>query len=201
MLDTHAINEILNTEAGQELTRQYREEKAEARRKKVNERAELRTQRGEAMKPLAEELTKASRAVENAQGMLKQAEEKHRIAQAKHNQIKSSYDARITRMERELIQTAPSEIDQCIQSLRSNIDKLCRAGISSRQEPTGRTYNSGVAEMRGISNAKPLERRLQAMRDAISTAERYKLTACDDLQDQLDQLIEKLPPVTMEEVQ
>jgi hypothetical protein len=55
--------------------------------------------------------------------------------------------------------------------------------------------------MCGFSNAKSLERRLQAMRDAITTAERYKLTACDNLQDQLDQLVEKLPPVVMEEVQ
>ena len=201
MLDTHAINEILNTEAGQKLTRRYQEEKAEARMQRVNERAELRTQRGESLKPLTEELTKVSRDVENAQAMLKQAEEKHRIVQAKHSQIKASYDSRITRIERELVQTAPREIDRFIESLRDDIDKLRRAGISSRQEPTGRTYASGVAEMCGFSNAKSLERRLQAMRDAITTAERYKLTACDSLQDQLDQLVEKLPPVVMEEVQ
>jgi hypothetical protein len=189
-MENAMIDEIMQSEAGQELVRRYQQDKRQQRREQFQALAELRARRGEARKPLLEKLGRTRQAVEAAQSSLKQAEE--------DRQVQESFDAQIRRIERELVTTAPTEIDAFIQSLWDEIEALRQNGTASRQEPTEKIYATGELEMRRLSNQRSLERRMAALRETAAVAEKYKLQDIEDLQERLDALVADLPPVAME---
>lgn len=201
MMQTAMMNEMLDTDAGRELARQYQANKLAERQAIADEIDAVRKQRGVEVTPLSDAQKTAMKAVGAAQQALRAAEERHCITQAKYQRVKAGFDARIKRLEKELVQSAPEEIDAFIQSLQDEVEEIRRSGTTTNSEPTGKSYvDSGKPVMRHFSNAKSVDCRMRATREAIDTAESYKRKVLVDLSDRLRQLRDDLPPVVMEEV-
>jgi len=195
------IDEMMDTEAGRELARQHQANKLAERQAIADQIGTVRKQRGIEVTPLSEAEKKALATVEAAEKSLQDAKEKHRLAQAKHQKAKAASDARISSLERELVQTAPDEIDAFIQSLRDEVEEIRQNGPTTRSEPTGRTFvDSGRPVMRHFSNSRSVDCRMRAIREAISTAEGFKRQVLGDLDDRLMQLRDDLPELVMEQL-
>lgn len=171
-MESAIMNEMLDTDAGRELARQYQSNKLAERQAIADEIDAVREQRSVEVTPLADAQNAATEAVEVAQQTLKAAEEKCRIAQSKHQQAKASYEARIKSLEKELFLSAPEEIDVFVQSLWNEVEDIRKKGVTTHSEPTGKTYvDSGKPVMRHFSNAKSVDSRMSAIRQAIDTAQ------------------------------
>jgi predicted KAP-like P-loop ATPase len=195
------MNEMMDTDAGRELARQYQVNKLAERQAIADEIIAVRNPRGVETTPLSDAQKAALEAVETAQQALEVAEERHRLAHAKHLQVKARFDARSKTLEKTLIQSAPEEIDVFIRSLRDEVEEIRRNGITMNSEPTGKVYvDSSKPVMRHFSNASSIDRRMRAIRQAIDTAEGYKREALDDLDVRLRELRDGLPELVVEQV-
>ena len=196
-----AINEMMNTDAGRELARQHQANKLAERKAIADQIGTVRKQRGIEVTPLSEAEKKAMVAVETAEKTLQDAREKHRLAQAKHQKARAASDGRISSLERELVQSAPGEIDAFIQSLRDEVEEIRQKGPTTRSEPTGKVYaDSNKPVMRHFSNSRSVDRRMRAIREAICTAEGFKRQALGDLDERLMQLRDNLPELVLEKL-
>ena len=196
-----AINEMMDTDAGRELARQHQANKLAERQAIADQIGTARKQRGVEVTPLSEAEKAAMVAVEAAEKALRDAKEKHRLAQAKHQKAKAASDARIKSLEKELIQTAPGEIDVFIQSLRDEIEEIRQKGPTTRSEPTGDVFvESGKPVMKYFSNSRSVDRRMRAIREAIGIAEGFKRQVLGDLDERLMQLRNDLPELVMEQL-
>ena len=196
-----AITEMLDTDAGRELARQHQANKLAERQAIADQIGTARKQRGIEVTPLSEAEKAAMATVEAAENTLQDARDKHRLAQAKHQQARAKSDARISSLERELVQSAPGEIDAFIQSLWDEVEEIRKKGPATRSEPTGRFYaDSNKPVMRHFSNSRSVASRMHAIREAVVTAEGYKRQALGDLDERLMQLRDDLPELVMEQL-
>ena len=194
------INKLVESEAGRKAASDIlREQEAERINLKA-QAATLRKQRGAALRELNDAAEAAQQHLEAARKELTEAEREHRAATQAQGQTRAHYTARIERLDRQLLATAPAAIDTFIEWLADQ-EQACReTEITTHGQKTNRisTHTSELIH-EFWTNAEALRERLAAIRNARAEAEGLKDRVMDagDLQQRLEALRESLPAVEM----
>lgn len=186
MQSSESLSDFLSTPFAQEAMARHERQQAEHRQSLRDEIVAIKARRGDELRPLEAEATTAKAEVERTRQALDQAEQLARQIEAKIYQVKQHADGKVRRLERELVKSAPAELDEFIAEMRGEIDDLRARGISHDETRT---------------NRPSVEARLAACRKAISEAERLKLHVVDDLSDRLGWLRRELPAIIMQKIE
>lgn len=177
------LDNLLNSETGKQLVKTYHSELHENRIQLLDEIASLKQQRNDELTPLNIALDQAASDCVEAQTKLEAAKIRERTADSKVRQAKGAYSIHLTRVEKELIATAPESIDTFCAELKEEIRELQNVGITR----TGK-----------LSNARSITLRLEALRGAVNAAQALKLTVVDDIEVEFQQLRDALPLIRMQ---
>ena len=173
---------IFNTDKRQQIVNADNSQN-ESRAVMVEEIADLKTERADKIRPLTSDLQRATTAVEDAQQQLLLAKAQQHTADSKLRQVIHTTASQISRIEKELVATAPEVINTFCDELNEDARKLRSKGVTK----TGKK-----------SNIKSFNVLLSAMREAIIEAEKLKLLAVPDTASRLQALRTGLPAITMQ---
>jgi len=148
------VQGFINSKAGQQAIEQYQIEVYIKRKALIEERGRLRQERDAKLKVLQPELDKATADCKQARQSLESAEIRQRTAAGKVQMARKSFEHQSRRIDKDLRKSAPPEIDQFIEQMQSEIQRLQTSGIAVSADGTQ-------------SNRISLERRKTALREAI----------------------------------
>ena len=174
------IEQLLNTKTGQKLVNDFNVEQDKQRSDLFIELEALRKKRDADLPPLNRTLEQATVDCDEAQRVLELAQATKHTASVKVSQAKAGYSSQVTRIEKEMMLSAPPEIDTFCESLQEEATKLRSTAIKS---PPNMVYTTSV-------NA-----RVSAIRDAADKANKLKLVDVADISSELQKLYDALPPM------
>ena len=177
------LNNLLNSDTGRQLIKNYHSEQHENRCKMIAEIDTLKMQRNDELKTLNFALDKAQANLDEAQSRLTESETRKHTAAGDVHRATASYKAQIERVNRQLLKTAPEAINDFIIEIKQDMDDL---------------RNTGITKTLKQSNAKSLNIRLEAMRKAITEAEIFKLLEVPDIEHRLQALRDSIPTLVMQ---
>lgn len=197
--DTEVISRLVESEAGRKAAADIMRDRTSERMNLKATAEKLRRERGEQGRELADTAEVARQRLEAARKEMTQAEGEHHRAVMLQKQQRAHFDARIKKLERELLATAPAAINEFIEWLDDQANECKGTAIVTNAQKTDRisTYSSEVIKQY-FSNAESLRERLAAIRAARQEAEalRGKVLDAADIEQRLDALRE-LPAVVM----
>jgi len=161
------------------LGKQIHDEQQAQRAELFAEKDSLTKQRANELRPLSRALDKASKECDKARAEFGMATAHERTATANVNHVKASYKHRISRLENQLIKTAPPEIDEFCAELEDEVTMLCSSGFSRGES----------------SDYKRVNARLIAIRKAIAEAQALKIKPVTDILNELEAIRDALPAV------
>ena len=198
--DEAIVKKIIQSEAGQKAAAAIERDHT-AERMNLRATAEkLKRERGELSREHADAVAATGKALEAARAALTKAEQAHRQASVTQATERAHYDARIQKLERMVIATAPAAIDTFLRWL-SDEESICKGTeITERGRKTDRiSTHTGELIREYFSNAATLRDRLAAIRKARAEAAQLKTRIMDsgELDKQLEALGD-LPGVVMQ---
>jgi len=179
------MQDFMNSKAGQQALKQYQDEIYVKRKALIEERGRLRQERDTKLKVLQPELDKATADCKQARQVLEATEIRQRTATGKVQVARKSFDHQSSRIDKDLRLSAPPEVDQFIEEMQSEIQRLQTGGVAVSADGTR-------------SNRDSLEQRIKALREATGKAEALKLVAVKDIAAELEHLRSELPEVKVE---
>jgi hypothetical protein len=200
--DKQVINRLVQSEAGQKAKQAILRDMT-AERMNLKAQAEtLRKERGKQLRELNDAAAVAQQHLEAARKTLTAAELEHRQAAQAQGQTRAHYDARITKLERQLLETAPAVIDDFIGWLADQEHDCRETEITERAQKTDPpkiNTHTDEAVREYWNDGASLQERMAAIRNARAEADGLKglILDADDIQQRLDALRESLPAVEM----
>ena len=173
------ITQLLNTKAGKKLANEYQAEQDQERTDLFTELDVLRKKRDASLPGLNRALSKATADCVELTSKLESAKIRERTATAKLQQAKSSHASHVVLINKELMKSAPPEIDKFCESLHEEAHHLRSNAITS-------PFDSGYTQS--------VNARATAIRETITEANKLKLVA-GDIRTSLEQLHDALPAV------
>lgn len=149
----------------------------------VSDIVNIKSERNNELKPLNLALDKATADCVELTAKLEAAKIRERTANSKLRQAKGVYSIQVTRIEKELMATAPESIDIFCAELQEEMREL---------------RNKGVSKSLNKTNAISLTLRIESMRKAIDKAGKLKLLAVTDLDNRLKSLRASIPALYMQ---
>ena len=174
------ITQLLNTKAGKKLANDYQAEQDQERTNLFTELDTLKQKRDAELPGLNSVLDKAITACTEAQTKLESAKVRERIANEKVVKAKASYSSHVVRINKELMKSAPPEIDKFCESLQEEAQHLRSNAITS-------PFDSGYTQS--------VNSRATAIRDVTDKANKLKLESVGDISTELKRLYDALPAV------
>lgn len=163
-------------------------EKGRAENAKAIEK--LEREKAKVLPGLVEKREKAEAAVQTVQDALEAAKAEANAAYLELQGTTHSLDAGIRDHQRELERTADPQIDAFIVELDGLAKKTRKRSIETRQE--GKIFFGGGSE-KLFSTRPAMQRRLEAIRDAIGEAERLKLEVGADVEARIGEIRDAIP--------
>ena len=201
--NTEIIDQLLKSDLGKDLQRQIVDEKLTARRALLSEvhKQKLRLKELPAINKKIED---AKKAMDKAEKTFKSAEDEYRSYHREHYSLTGHVNARINRFRKELRNTAPSYINECLQWISAEESKL--RNISSKEGATvDRTLvnvETGKAPREHYSRYPSIERRRQALVAFKKIVEEWIFLAYsyDEMISDFEALKKELPEITSDKV-
>ena len=177
------IEELLSTTPGKALVKSYQAEQQQKRTDLFTELDTIKDQRNTELQTLNIALTKTQTDCDKAQQAFELAQATKHTASVKVSQAKAGYSSQVTRIEKEMMLSAPPEIDTFCESLQEEATKLRSTAIKS---PPDMVYTNSV-------NA-----RISTIRDTADKATKLKLVDVADIGSTLQALRAGLPAIVMQ---
>ena len=174
------IEELLNSDTGQQLVKTYHAEQQQKRTDLFAELDTLKQRRDASLPGLESALSKATADCVELTSKFESAKVCERIANEKVVKAKASYSSQAARINKELMQSASPEIDKFCESLQEEAQHLRSNAITS---PFNQAYTVSVNQ------------RVSAIRDTTDKANKLKLSPVSDLSGAIQQLYDSLPAV------
>ena len=174
------IEQLLNTPAGQQLAKDFNAEQDKQRSDLFNELDSIKQRRNSELSELNRSLEQATSACVAASAKMEAVKIRERTATAKLQQAKGSYSSQVARINKELMKSAPPQIDTFCESLHDEATKLRSTAIKT---PPDMVYTNSV-------NA-----RVSAIRDLVDKSTKLKLVDVADIGSTLQALRAGLPAI------
>jgi SMC interacting uncharacterized protein involved in chromosome segregation len=194
------LERLVTSDAGKQAAADLLREATAERIKLTADIEKLKRERGEQRAMLSAETTAMRAKLDTARTALTKAESAYNAAAQKEATTVGQYDGRIQRLEARLLATAPGSISAFITEMDDLASEAKATVALERRRPTDKinTHNGNLIH-EVWTNAASLRERLDAIRNAITEAQKLKtrVLADDVLAERLDELRDSLPPVEM----
>ena len=200
--DKQVISRLVSSEAGQKAKQAILRDMTAERIALKGQAEMLRKERGKQLRGLNDAAAATEQHLAMARKALTKAEQEHRAATQAQAQRKAHYTARITKLERQLLETPPAAIDDFLTWLADQEHDCRETEITERAQKTDPpkiNTHTDEAVREYWNDGASLQERMAAIRNARAEADGLKglILDTDDLQQRLDALRESLPAVEM----